>query len=128
MEKVLLCSYLSYALVLFSKGAQGKVGFYIFSISPKNAHTLMLFIHSSAYLVLFLFYLQARVAAAQQKVGVPSITVKQRTHGFLPLFVAQFFLLLATLGAGAVLFVLPESQLKEAQDVSTGLKGVRSII
>nr|PNR33780.1 hypothetical protein PHYPA_023596 [Physcomitrium patens] len=52
----------------------------------------------------------------RQKDGVPSITIKKKTHGFLPLFVSQFFLLLATLGVGAVLFVLPEKQLKEIQD------------
>ena len=47
VEKVFLCSYLSYALVLFLKDAQAKVGFYVFIISLYyyNAHTLMLFIH-----------------------------------------------------------------------------------
>lgn len=58
----------------------------------------------------------------RQKDGVPSITIKKKTHGFLPLFVSQFFLLLATLGVGAVLFVLPEKQLKEIQDVSFSFK------
>lgn len=52
----------------------------------------------------------------RQKDGVPSVTIKKKTHGFLPLFISQFFLLLATLGVGAVLFVLPEKQLKEIQD------------
>jgi hypothetical protein len=56
--------------------------------------------------------------------GVASITIKKKTHGFLPLFVSQFFFLVATLGIGAVLFVLPEKQLKEIQDVSPSLKPV----
>lgn len=54
--------------------------------------------------------------AARQNDGVTSVTAKKKTHGFLPLFVSQFFFLLATLGVGAVLFVLPEKQLKEIQD------------
>jgi len=49
---------------------------------------------------------------------VESVTIKKKTHGFLPLFVSQFFFLLAALGVGAVLFVLPEKQLKEIQGVS----------
>lgn len=62
-----------------------------------------------------------RERAAVEKVsrennGVASITIKKKTHGFLPLFVSQFFFLVATLGIGAVLFVLPEKQLKEIQD------------
>lgn len=56
--------------------------------------------------------------AAREKDGVPSITIKKKTHGILPLFVSQFFFLLATLGVGAALFVLPEKKLKEIQDVS----------
>ncbi len=51
------------------------------------------------------------------QVGVPTITKKQKTHGFLPLFLSQFLLLLATVGVGAALFVLPESKWKEAQEV-----------
>jgi hypothetical protein len=47
---------------------------------------------------------------------VPTITKKQKTHGFLPLFLSQFLLLLATVGVGAALFVLPESKWKEAQE------------
>ncbi|KAG0556080.1 hypothetical protein KC19_11G024300 [Ceratodon purpureus] len=53
---------------------------------------------------------------ARERDGVASVTIKKKTHGFLPLFVSQFFFLLATLGVGAVLFVLPEKQLKEIQD------------
>ena len=59
---------------------------------------------------------------AREKNAVPSVTIKKKTHGFLPLFVSQLFFLLATLGVGAVLFVLPEKQLKEIQDVSLSLK------
>lgn len=53
---------------------------------------------------------------ARQNDGVESVTIKKKTHGFLPLFVSQFFFLLAALGVGAILFVLPEKQLKEIQD------------
>lgn len=60
---------------------------------------------------------QAGATSSLQKDGVPTITMTKKTHGFLPLFVSQFFLLLATVGAGYAIFVLPQSRLKEVQDV-----------
>uniref|UniRef100_A0A7I4C729 Uncharacterized protein n=1 Tax=Physcomitrium patens TaxID=3218 RepID=A0A7I4C729_PHYPA len=52
----------------------------------------------------------------RQQGNVQSVVVKKKTHGFLPLFISQFFLLLATLGFGAALLILPENQRKEIQD------------
>ncbi|KAH9534746.1 hypothetical protein CY35_17G019900 [Sphagnum magellanicum] len=59
---------------------------------------------------------EQKVTPQVAQVGVPTITKKQKTHGFLPLFLSQFLLLLATVGVGAALFVLPESKWKEAQE------------
>ncbi|CAK9208907.1 unnamed protein product [Sphagnum troendelagicum] len=59
---------------------------------------------------------EQKVTPQVAQVGVPTITKKQKTHGFLPLFLSQFLLLLATVGMGAALFVLPESKWKEAQE------------
>lgn len=47
-------------------------------------------------------------------------TEKQKTHGFLPLFVAQFLLIVATAGGGFVLITTPDSKWKELQKTVDG--------
>lgn len=44
-------------------------------------------------------------------------TEKLKTHGFLPLFLTQFLLLLATVGGGYVLITTPDSKWEEVQKV-----------
>ncbi|KAJ7523358.1 hypothetical protein O6H91_18G048400 [Diphasiastrum complanatum] len=55
----------------------------------------------------------AKSLSLQTEASGPSIVVKSETHGFLPLFVSQFLLLLATIGGGGAIFVLSDSYWKD---------------
>ncbi|KAJ7522361.1 hypothetical protein O6H91_18G008200 [Diphasiastrum complanatum] len=57
----------------------------------------------------------AKSLSLQAEASGPSTVVKSETHGFLPLFVSQFLLLLATIGGGGAIFVLSDSYWKDVQ-------------